>query len=94
MGIFSEAFSPMSKEKEIAYNEMLNEMDTLITKECLELGYTKKEIEDAYSAFEKDYEGRPNFVYRPLMTEYMKYQYYDSPNRTVFESGINFERRL
>ncbi|MBO1116573.1 hypothetical protein [Enterococcus hirae] len=84
---FIEAFSPKSKEEEARIDKKLKEVREKIKIECLALGFTKNEIKDADESYEKDYEGLPNFVYRPTLEEYMRVEYKKSPNRKVFESN-------
>lgn len=83
---FREAFTPLTEEQEKRINEKLERIKEQTKRECLELGFTENEIEDASKAHIEDYMGVPNFVTVPDSVQYMKYEYEKSPNRTVFES--------
>ncbi|NTP84209.1 hypothetical protein HQ862_11005 [Enterococcus faecium] len=85
---FRTAFSPKSEEEKARINRKLKKIERKIKLKCLSMGFTEKEIQDAYQAFEKDYEGLPNFVSRPSIEIYMKVEYGESPNRKVFETNV------
>ncbi|GEK38167.1 hypothetical protein ACFFRT_12700 [Enterococcus thailandicus] len=86
MTSFKAAFSRRSEEEKARIDKKLKKIEEEITRKCLALGFTEHEIEDAYQAFEKDYEALPNFVSRPFMEQYMSVEYRKSPNRKVFET--------
>ena len=83
MGSFRNAFSPKSEEEREIINEKLKKIEEKIKMQCLEMGFTEKEIQDAYQALEKDYKGLPNFVFRPSIEMYMRVEYRESPNRKI-----------
>ncbi|HGF8365149.1 TPA: hypothetical protein QFF28_000858 [Enterococcus faecium] len=85
---FRTAFSPKSEEEKARINRKLKKIEEKIKLKCLALGFTENEIKDADESYEKDYEGSPNFVYRPTLEEYMRVEYKKSPNRKVFETNV------